>query len=162
MSASIVLAADSELPTTTIQLIGQIVTAVVAIATLVGTIIVRRDGRDVHEQTVNDHDKKKTNLRVDVDTARDHAVAASETAADIHAIVRDMQDRQIAQDAKLDAKIDALRVDLRADITGSRADITGLSQELLADRERTAGAIDSLWKVINDRLGQQRGGPPSG
>ena len=156
MIAISVLAAAAELPTTKIQLIGQIVTAVVAIATLVGTIIVRREGRDVHEQTVNDHDKKKTNLRVDVDTARDHAVAASETAADIHTIVRDMQDRQIAQDAKLDAKLDALRADLRADITAARTDITDVSRELNDERKRSIDADESLWRAI------RRNRPPSG
>ena len=89
---------------------------------------------EMHEQVRNDH-PQTPNLRDDLDTTRD-------TTSDIHAIVRDMQDRQIAQDAKLDSKLDALRSDLRADITASR-------QELHDERERSISADQSLWRAIS-------------
>lgn len=102
---------------------------------------------EMHEQVRNSH-PQAPNMRDDLDTTRD-------TASDIHTIVRDMQDRQIAQDAKLDTKLDALRSDLRADITAARADITSVSRELHDERERSISVDASLWRAISGHL------PPS-
>lgn len=108
---------------------------------------------EMHEQVRNDH-PQQPNLRHDLDLTLD-------AAADIYAIVRDMQDRQIAQDAKLDAKLDALRADLRGDVQGLRTDMTEVSRELHDERKRSIEADESLWRAIPNRRGQH-GGSPTG
>lgn len=141
----------NSLPATGIELVG------LAILTLGGLISLRiqtsnankqltaanRKITEMHEQVRNSH-PQQPNMRDDLDTTRD-------TASDIHAIVRDMQDRQIAQDAKLGTKLDALRADLRADITATRADINGVRTELHDERERSISVDASLWRAINSR-----------
>lgn len=107
---------NPELPSTTIQLYGQVVTAVVAIATLIGTILVRRDGRDVHKQTVNGHDPETTNLRDDVDKS----IRVGESAAASGAVTVRM--------------LDEFRSEVRDAFKETRKDIGGLRQDLRDER----------------------------
>nr|WP_046286992.1 hypothetical protein [Mycobacterium sp. UM_NZ2] len=115
---------------------------------------------EVHEQTVNDH-LSKSNLRDDLDTARDATTATHDRVGEIREIARDIQERQMAQGRELGG----LRADMngvRADMTGIRTDITGVSKELHDERQRSIETDASLWRAITAREGQQRGGPPAG
>lgn len=97
---------------------------------------------DMHEQVRNDH-PVQPNLRHDLDATRDSALATHAAVADIHAIVRDVQDRQIAQSRDITG--------MRTDISGVRADLTGVSRELHDERQRSIETDASLWRAINSR-----------
>lgn len=131
-----------ELPTTIIGLAGLVILVVVPV---VGGLmrlrlqqsIASQQLREVHEQTVNDH-AQKSNLRDDIDLIRD--------------IVRDIQDRQIAQSRDITG--------MRADITGVRADITGVSQELHDERQRSIETDQQLWQAVLERSDKPPALPP--
>lgn len=154
----------AELPTTIVGLIG------LAIVTLGGIIHLRiqqqttsRQVRDaagkineVHEQTVNDH-RNKSNMRDDLDTTRD-------ATGEIYNVVRDMQDRQIAQDALVHdmrerqmaqgRELGGMRADMtgvRADMTGVRTDLTAVNERLNDERNRSINADEQLWRAILNR-----------
>jgi len=145
----------ADMPTTIIGLIG------LAIITIGGIYKVRLEQKnanrrlratafkvdEMHEQTVNHHDKEQTNLREDIDTTRDSAVAARSTTDEIYNVVRDMQERQMAQGRELGG----MRTDMtgmRTDMTGLRTDITAVNQRLHDERQRSIAADESLWRAV--------------
>lgn len=122
-----------ELPTTIISLAGLVILVVVPV--LGGLIRIRmqqsitsKQLREVHEQTVNEH-AQKSNLRDDIDLIRD--------------IVRDIQDRQIAQSRHI--------MGLLSDIASVRADITAVSRELHDERHRSIEVDQQLWQAVLER-----------
>jgi len=132
-----------ELPTTIIGLAGLVILVVVPVAGGLMRLrlqqsVTSQQLREVHEQTVNDH-QQKSNLRDDIDLIRD--------------IVRDIQDRQIAQSRDITG--------MRADITGVRADITGVSQELHDERQRSIETDRQLWRAVLDRPDKPPSLPPA-
>lgn len=140
---------NAELPTTIVGLVG------LAIVTIGGIIHLRvqqsvtsRKVSEVHEQTVNDH-MNKTNLRDDLDETRDATIATHDGVSEIRNIVRDIQERQMAQGRELGG----MRVDMtgvRADMTGVRTDLTGVNQRLHDERERSIRTDEQLWRAIQD------------
>lgn len=133
-----------QLPGNGIELIG------LAIITLGGVISLRMQAQitnrkiaEMHEQVRNDH-PKQPNLRHDLDETRDATVVTRDMTVDMYAILRDVQDRQIAQDQRLTA--------MGINITGARSDITGVSLELHDERQRSITVDEQLWRAILDRL----------
>lgn len=147
-----------ELPTTIIGLIG------LAIITVGGIYKLRLEQKttnrrmrateskinEMHEQTVNDH-TLSTNMREDLDTARDNAVASRDNTEDIYNIARDIQERQMAQGRELFG----MRADMtsvRVDMTGMRTDLTGVNERLHDERKRSIQADEQLWRAFITRL----------
>lgn len=155
---------NAEIPTTIIGLIG------VTVITVGGLIKLRMEqkvqGRKVdemHEQTVNDH-QNKSNMRDDLDKTRDTSIATHDAASEIYNVVRDIQERQMAQGRELGgmrADMTGVRADMtgvRADMTGLRTDITGVNSRLSDEQKRSIEADEQLWRAILNRPADD---PPS-
>ena len=116
-----------------------------------GVVEASRDVKldEMYEQTVNDH-SQQSNMRDDIDITRDATIATHDTTDDIYNVVRDMQERQMAQGRELFG----MRADMtgvRADMTSVRADVTSVSKELHDERQRSIETDASLWRSITGR-----------
>lgn len=143
-----------ELPTTIVGLIGLAIVTVGGIIHLrIQQQIASRQIREtagkvdeMHEQTVNDH-RQKSNMRDDLDKTRDSAAATQDATGEIYNVVRDIQERQMAQGRELGG----MRADMtgvRADMTGLRTDVTSVSKELHDERQRSIETDASLWRAL--------------
>lgn len=152
----------TELPGDYIQLTAVVI---IVLAPIVGGLVhlrmqqsaTNKKINEVHEQTVNDH-QQKSNLRDDMDTTRDATLTTRDTVDALYSIMRDVQERQMAQGRELGG----MRADMtgvRADMTGMRTDITGVNERLNDERKRSISTDEQLWRAILNRAATD--GPPA-
>lgn len=138
---------NAEIPTTIIGLIGVTVITVGGLIKLhMEQKVQGRKVNEMHEQTVNDH-QNKSNMRDDLDKTRATTMATHDATGEIYNVVRDIQERQMAQGRELGG----MRADMtgvRADMTGLRTDVTSVSKELHDERQRSIETDASLWRAI--------------